>query len=170
MRQYAPASALLLGRAVSLPDMQALAAGVPGVRATTVDWRWNQTQQRPVVQVWYIGDAAIAGDVGQALRRLCDPTTPIAADVALPQPLTLSLDITIDARYLEDDVLPRIRAALMDSATGLLAPERIGIGRPLFRSRVFEAVLAVAATLVLAVVAFATAVRLYDGERLMRRR
>jgi predicted phage baseplate assembly protein len=144
MRQYAPASALLLGRAVSLPDMQALAAGVPGVRATTVDWRWNQTQQRPVVQVWYIGDAAIAGDVGQALRRLCDPTTPIAADVALPQPLTLSLDITIDARYLEDDVLPRIRAALMDSATGLLAPERIGIGRPLFRSRVFEAVLAVA--------------------------
>lgn len=146
LRQYAPASALLLGRAVSLPDMQAVAAGVPGVRAATVNWRWNQNQQRPVVQVWYIGDAAIAGDVGQALRRLTDPTTPIAVDVALPQPLTLSMDIAIDARYLEDDVLPQIRAALMDCATGLLAPERIGIGQPLFRSRVFEAVMAVEGT------------------------
>lgn len=143
LQDYAPQSALLLGRAVSMADMQAVAAGVPGVRAATVEWRWNQVQQRPVIQVWYIGDDNILTDVGQALRRLSDPTTPIGVEVARPHPLTLSIDVEIDERYLEDEVLPRMRAALMNNETGLLAPERIGIGRPLFRSRIFEAVMAV---------------------------
>ena len=31
----------------------------------------------------------------------------------------------------------------MDKKTGLLSPERIGIGQPLFRSRIFERVVAV---------------------------
>jgi hypothetical protein len=31
----------------------------------------------------------------------------------------------------------------MDKQTGLLSPEQIGIGRPLYRSRIFAAVLAV---------------------------
>ena len=143
LQDYAPQSALLLGRAVSMADMQAVAAGVPGVRAVTVEWRWNQVQQRPVIQVWYIGDDNIRTDVGQALRRLSDPTTPIGVEVAMPHPLTLSIDVEIDERYLEDEVLPRMRAALMNSETGLLVPERIGIGRPLFRSGIFEAVMAV---------------------------
>jgi hypothetical protein len=140
LRTYAPQSALLLGRAISLADMQAVAAGVPGVRAATVEWRWNQTRQRPVVQVWYIGDAAIKTEVGQKLRRLSDPTTPIAVEVATPIPLGLSLDVEIDERYLDTLVLPQIRAALLHPDTGLLAPERVGIGQPLFRSRIFEAV------------------------------
>jgi predicted phage baseplate assembly protein len=144
LQDYAPESALLLGRAVSMADMEAVAIGVPGVRAVAVEWRWNQVQQRPVIQVWYIGDDNILTDVGQALRRLSDPTTPIGVEVALPHPLTLSIDVEIDERYLEDEVLPRMRAALMNSETGLLVPERIGIGRPLFRSRIFEAVMAVA--------------------------
>jgi hypothetical protein len=36
-----------------------------------------------------------------------------------------------------------VRAALLNQDTGLLAPERIGIGKPLLRSRLFAAVLAV---------------------------
>jgi hypothetical protein len=143
LRDYAPQSALLLGRAVSIQDMQAVAAGVPGVRAVNTEWYWNETKQRPVIQVWYIGDENIKTDVGQALRRLADPGTPIAVEVAQPVPLTLLLDVEIDERYLEDDVLPQVRAALMDSRSGLLAPERIGIGAPLFRSRVFEVVMSV---------------------------
>lgn len=147
LRKYAPKSALLLGRAVSIDDMEAVAASVSGVRAVTVEWRWNGMKQRPVIQLLYIGDENIKKNVGQKLRRLSDPTTPIAVDVAIPIPITMSIDVEIDERYMEDDVLNRIRTALMDSETGLLSPVRIGIGKPLFRSRVFEAVMSIEGTL-----------------------
>ena len=147
MRKYTPKSALLLGRAVSVDDMEAAAASASGVRTVTAEWRWNGMKQRPVIQLWYIGDENIKKNVGQKLRRLSDPTTPIAVDVAIPIPITMSIDVEIDERYMEDDVLNKIRTALMDSETGLLLPERIGIGKPLFRSRVFEAVMSVEGTL-----------------------
>jgi hypothetical protein len=142
MRRYAPRSALLLGRAVSILDMEAVAAGAPGVRAVRAEWRWHPGQQRPVVQVWYIGraDAAI---ISQTLRRLSDRSGPISVEEAVGVPVQLSLDVEIDDRYMEADVLAAVRSKLMDKQTGLLSPEQIGIGRPLYRSRIFAAVLAV---------------------------
>jgi hypothetical protein len=144
---YAPRSALLLGRAISIPDMEVAAAGVGGVRTVRSEWRWNAVRQRPVVHVWYIGDAAIIGDVTKKLRGLSDGVTPIAVDEAIPVPSTLSLAIETDPRRIVDDVLNAVRSALMDKDTGLLAPEQIGIGLPLFRSRIFDAVLAVPGTI-----------------------
>lgn len=148
LRTYAPRSALLLGRAVSIQDMEVAAATVGGVRAVRAEWRWNQERQRPVVQIWYIGAAALAAKISQRVRSLSDPATPIEAAQAQPvlvlnSPVKLSIAIEIDPRRLEGDVLAAVRTALMDTTTGLLAPERIGIGLPLFRSRIFEAVLAV---------------------------
>jgi hypothetical protein len=143
LRTYAPRSALLLGRAVSVDDMQVVAAGAPGVRAATAEWRWSKDKQRPVVQIWYIGDANARTTVSQRLRRVSDSTTPIAVDVATPIVLRLAIDVEIDARYLDDVVLPQVRAALMDGELGVLAPARIGIGQPLFRSQVFAAALSV---------------------------
>jgi hypothetical protein len=143
LRTYAPRSALLLGRAVSIQDMEAAAATVGGVRAARVEWRWNQLRQRPVVQVWYIGASTVAATVSQKLRGLSDPATPIEVSQAQPTPVTLSISIEIDPRRFESDVLAAVRSALMDAETGLLAPERIGIGVALFRSRIFETVLEV---------------------------
>jgi hypothetical protein len=40
-------------------------------------------------------------------------------------------------------VLSAARTALMDVDTGLLPPERLGIGKPLFRSQLFEFLLRV---------------------------
>ena len=51
---------------------------------------------------------------------------------------TLSLQLTHDPKRFEDEVLSGARTALMDVEAGLLAPERLGIGKPLFRSRLFE--------------------------------
>lgn len=146
LRAYAPRSALLLGRAVSIQDMEVAAAGVSGVRAVAVEWRWQASQQRPAVQVWYIGQAGLESTVAQRLRRLSDPTVPIAVTRATGVPAQLALSLEIDARRVVDTVLAAVRSALTDTQTGLLAPEQIGIGRPLYRSRVFEAVLAVAGT------------------------
>ncbi len=141
LRTYAPRSALLLGRAISVADMEAAAASVGGVRAVRAEWRWNQLRQRPLVQIWYIGAAGVALTVSQKLRGLSDPTTPIAVDQAQAVLASMSISIEIDPRYLERDVLAAVRTALMDTELGLLDPEHIGIGVPLFRSRIFDAVL-----------------------------
>ncbi len=143
IRTLAPRSALLLGRAISLPDMQVAASGVPGVRAAGAEWNWSTVVQSAVVHVYYIGDTALKGSIFQRLRSLSDSTTPIHVDQATGIPVSLSLSIDVDPRRLEADVLSAVRTALMDSESGLLPPERIGIGRPVFRSQIFEAVLAV---------------------------
>jgi len=143
LRTYAPRSALLLGRAISIPDMEAAAAGVAGVRAVRAEWRWNESRQRPVVQIWYIGGSSVKDDIVAKLAGLGDTVTPVAVDEALPVASTLSLSIEIDPARIEADVLAAVRAALMDPVAGLLAPERVGIGLALMRSRIFEYTLAV---------------------------
>jgi hypothetical protein len=143
LRTYAPRSALLLGRAISLADMEAAAASVGGVRAVRCEWRWNIKRQRPLVEVYYIGAASVAQSVVKKLRGLSDSVTPIEVDQAAAILSTLSLDIEIDPRRLEADVISAVRSALMDPASGILAPEHVGIGLALFESRIFDAVLAV---------------------------
>jgi hypothetical protein len=143
IRSLAPRSALLLGRAVSIQDMEAAAARVPGVVAAMAEWRWEGRRQRPVVKVWYIGPSGLESTVSRRLRAISDPSTPIDVEVAAPLAPVLSIDVETDERYVAADVAVAVQAALLDEDLGLLANERIGIGRALFRSRVFEAVLAV---------------------------
>jgi hypothetical protein len=141
LRTYAPRSALLLGRAVSLADLEAATAGTGGVRAARAEWRWNMVRQRPVAQIYYIGDAALDAPITQKLRQLTEPETPIDVICATSLPSTLAVQLTINPSYLESKVLPQLRSLLMNPSAGLLAPERIGIGLALFRSRIFEFVL-----------------------------
>lgn len=143
LAKWAPRSALLLGRAVSLPDIEAAAATVGGVRAVSAEWRWNKDFQRPVIQLFYVGEVGLAAKVRQRLHGLMDPTVPIAVDLAQAVTKTLSIQIDVDARYLVEDVVKAVRAALWDAESGLLLPERAGIGKALFRSRIFELVLSV---------------------------
>src|SRR5262249_33878449 len=48
IRTLAPRSALLFGRAISLPDMQVAAVGVAGVRAASAEWNWSPVAQTAV--------------------------------------------------------------------------------------------------------------------------
>ncbi|MEP6714008.1 MAG: hypothetical protein ABJC09_00450 [Terriglobia bacterium] len=137
----APKSALLLGRAVSIDDMQVAAANIAGVRAVQAEWRWNMQNQRPVVQIWYVGEAGVQKNILQTLQNLSDPTTPFSVDEALPVSASLSISVETDPRRVAVDVATAVSAALMDKSTGLLSPERIGIGKTLFRSVIFETVL-----------------------------
>ncbi len=143
IRSLAPRSALLLGRAVSILDMEAAAAGMPGVIAAAAEWRWEGRRQRPVVKVFYIGPAGLEATVTRRLRAISDPSTPIDVEVAEALAALLAIDVETDERYLAQDVALAVQAALLDEDSGPLAAERIGIGRALFRSRVFEAVLRV---------------------------
>jgi hypothetical protein len=143
VRVYAPRSALLFGRAVSIKDMEALAAGQPGVQAVQAQWTWNAAMQQPGVQIWYIGPASIATALTQSLRAATAPSTPLTASPALAVPATLVLDLRVNRRYQTALVAAAVTARLTAPGTGLLSPERIGIGVPLFRSRILAEALAI---------------------------
>ena len=142
LRSQAPKSALLLGRIVSMQDFEEVVLSIPGTRAVQGEWRWHRQKQGPVVHIWYIGEEGLHSLIHQRLRLLSDPSTPIQVERALPEVITLSLQVEINERYLEKDVLVALRNALTNRETGLLAPENLGIGSPLYRSEIFAAVLA----------------------------
>jgi hypothetical protein len=143
LQKYAPRSALLLGRAVSLADLEAAAASYSGVRAATAEWRWSSALQVPAAHIWYLADGDLTQLILNQLRSLTQPDTPIQVERALPWAGILEIQLTHDPRRFEEDVLAAARIALMDDETGFLSPERLGIGKPLFRSRLFEFLLGV---------------------------
>jgi hypothetical protein len=144
IRGNAPKTALILGRVVSIQDMEAVAFSLPGVRAVQAEWRWNSEKLRPAAHIWYIGETGIEKTLTQRLRNLSDPTTSYQVQKATPIPAALTLDILVDPAYMVDQVISGIRQTLTNTQTGLLAPENLGIGRPLFRSKIFAEVLSVA--------------------------
>lgn len=146
LRTYAPRSALVLGRVVSMKDMEALAASFPGVRAVQTEWRWDNRKQRASAHIYYIGDPGLQASLSKRVRSYADPATPITVENAQAVPLFLSIDVAIKPRYTEDIVLRELRAMLTAATTGFLVPENIGIGLPLYRSKLFERVLNVEGT------------------------
>jgi hypothetical protein len=138
LQKFAPRSALMLGRAVSLADLEAATASYAGVRAVAAEWRWSSELQVPAAHVWYLADGDLTALILAYLRSLTQPNTPIQVERAVASVATLSIQLTHDPKRFEDDVLSDARTALMDVDTGLLPPERLGIGKPLFRSRLFE--------------------------------
>jgi hypothetical protein len=146
LRRNAPRSALILGRAVSMPDMEAVVLSIPGVRAAQIAWAWNGQTQSAGVSIWYIGDGDLEKTVKSRLEQVTDPGVAFTATPAQPAPAQLALALRLDPRYREPEVLTAVRAALLHPDTGLLSSQNIGIGKPLYRSKIYEAVLAVAGT------------------------
>jgi hypothetical protein len=143
LRKFGPRSALLLGRAVSLPDLEAAAASYSGVRAAAAEWRWSHTLQVPAAHVYYLADGDLTELILNKLRSLTQPDTPIQVERALATSARLSIQLVWDPKRFELDVLAAVRAALTNVDIGLLAPEILGIGKTLFRSQLFDAVLSV---------------------------
>jgi hypothetical protein len=143
IRTNAPGSALLLGRTVSIIDMEAAALSVPGVRAVQAEWRWHERKQTPVVQIYYIGEASIEEKILERLRSLSEPFTPFSVKRARGIKSHLVIDMEINKRYIVSEVKKNVQAALLGEEDGMLLPENIGIGRPLFRSRIFETVMSI---------------------------
>lgn len=133
----APQSSLLLGRAISIEDMAVVARSVAGVSFAHASWQWQDKQQRAMVCVWILADEATALPVKQKIRSLSHDNLPFSVEVIKPFELGLSLDVSIDDKYITENVLSDIYQILL-SDTGLLTPEKMGFGRALFRSQIFE--------------------------------
>jgi len=131
IRTYAPRQALFLGRAVSLLDYQAVVSAYPGVTTAQVAWTWGKRGQRAVVRVWYVGAESLEADIVARLQGVSDPNTPFEVGAAEAVPIDLALTVDVDPDHVAEDVEAAVAAAPADTSTGLLCPERIGIGRRL---------------------------------------
>ncbi|KAF0813720.1 hypothetical protein IGB42_02073 [Andreprevotia sp. IGB-42] len=146
---YAPRSALLLGRAISLADLEAAAAQAAGVRAVRVSWRWDEGGQRPAAVVNYIGDPQLKPAIKAKLRALSELDAPIQVEPALPQYASLSLAVQVHPDHVPATVVAAVLQALyaepdLPGSGGLLRAERLGPDGPVFLSQLVEAVMAVA--------------------------
>lgn len=131
LRELAPRSALLLGRAISIEDMEVAARLVPGVETARAEWAWDPRRLRPGVKVWIVGGAVTT--VEQRLRELTDPDTPITVAFATPVAKTFAIDLELDPRQVAETVLAAATDALLGE-DGWFRPARLGIDRPLLRS------------------------------------
>ena len=148
IRKAAPASALVLGRCVSLSDFSARVANFSGVRNSRVELAWDEAMLAAVVTVWYVpttpDDPHLAADIVGDLQKLSDPGTIIKAKQAEPVSLTLVIEIAVSKDYVATDVAAAARDALLDPDTGPLAISNIPIGSGgLSRSAIAAAVIAI---------------------------
>jgi len=143
LRQYAPQSVLTFGRAVSVYDYQALAAGAPGVDRAQAVWSWNAVNQQAGVTVYVAGEPNVAGSVQTLLNAAGDPNRPVSVQPATEIDITLTLDLIVKDGWDQDAIKAGVIAALCDPITGLFSPAKLGIGQVLFDSMIEAAVLSV---------------------------
>jgi uncharacterized phage protein gp47/JayE len=146
---YAPRSALLLGRAISLVDLEAAAVQAGGVRAARAAWRWDAKGLRPAAIVAYIGDAQLRPTLLAKLRALSEPDAPIVVEASAPQWATLHIGIAIHPDHDDAQVITAVQEALfaavgLPGSGGLLRAERLGPDGIVFLSHIVHAVMQVA--------------------------
>jgi hypothetical protein len=137
IRRNAPASALVLGRCVSLADYSARVAGIPGILNSKVEYAWDEASLTAGVKVWYVPNVPgtdMSKDIVANLRAMSEPGLVIRAAAATPVESALFINLEIDPGYLPADIESAVQAALLDPEKGLLAPENTPIGGPLSRS------------------------------------
>lgn len=150
IRRHAPASALVLGRCVSLADFAARTAMTAGVRSCKVEYAWDEPSQTAGIKVWYIPNdpgADLDEQIVADLQAMSEPGTPIRAEAAKPQERVLFLNLEIERDRVPADVESAVRAALLDPERGPLAVENTPIGGPLSRSLIVGAAKSIAGVL-----------------------
>jgi hypothetical protein len=73
MKTVAPKSALLMGRIVSIMDVEAAVGSVPGVIVFKVEWRWSETRQGALIHVYFTGESTVRSLILERLTAITDP-------------------------------------------------------------------------------------------------
>jgi hypothetical protein len=143
---------LTFGRAVSVFDYQAIAAGAPGVSMASAQWSWDSANQRAGVMVYVAGQPGIAASVQTLLTASGDPNRPVIVVPAIQIPVTLTLQLVVVAGVDIPTLESNVTTALCDPSAGVFSPPQISIGQALFDSnieaalQVIPGVIAVAAS------------------------
>jgi hypothetical protein len=136
LQTSATASALTLGRAVSLADFEALARSYAGVVNASSAWVWDERRQRAAVKIWIVasgGDPSADLALWLAAQSASDLIV-VAVQAGAAPFSTLSITLGVATAHNPESVRAAARAALFDPEAGLLAPRNQRIGGVLFRS------------------------------------
>jgi hypothetical protein len=136
LRQSAPATALTLGRAVSLADFEAMARAYSGVVNAASAWAWDIRRQRASATLWIITDSGDpSADLANYLAARAAPDLTVAVNLAGSAAFsTLAITLAYSDGYDPTLVRDAIETALFDNIKGFLAPRNQTIGGTLFRS------------------------------------
>ncbi|HKB32409.1 MAG TPA: hypothetical protein VKF16_00945 [Candidatus Dormibacteraeota bacterium] len=140
IRHLAPRSVLTFGRAISGDDYAAVAAAAPGVARAAASWEWDPAEQRPTVRVYVGDDGGALKSATSALRKQADPNRSFAVVPAVDCPALLLMVLRLDQSYVAETVIAQVRSTLLDR---VFAPGLIGLGEPLYRSRLEDIVCSV---------------------------
>jgi len=138
MRNAVPKSVMLLGRIISMLDVEAVVSSVPGVRATQVEWRWSKTRQGSMIHVYYIGELSLQSTIIGRLNAISDPSQVYQVEKAVDMPVKVIIDLSIDPAYNFDDLVTATSDCLINATNGLLSTGHIGIGKPIYRSQLYK--------------------------------
>jgi predicted phage baseplate assembly protein len=142
IRRFAPRSVMTFGRAISGDDYQVIAAQAPGVTRTQAVWSFDSDEQRSAVKI-FVGDDLAARDSAKvAIAATADPHRHVIIAAATPVPITLSLHLMIDPRFLAPDIVAAVTAAMLDDDRGVFGKRRLGIGAAVFDSQIDAACIA----------------------------
>jgi hypothetical protein len=143
IRTLAPQSVMTFGRAVSLDDYQAIAAGAPGVVQATADFVYDPIAQQLRVSLWVAGDDGAVAAVQTALADAADPNRPVDIIAAVPITAAISLTYARDPRNDDTTVQAGLTTALLDPDTGLFGANVVGIGQVFYDSQIYAACLSI---------------------------
>ncbi|MEM9332142.1 MAG: baseplate J/gp47 family protein [Pseudomonadota bacterium] len=136
IRKNAPAKVLAFGRAVSVQDFQALAAGFPGVINTAAGWAWHNRRQRAVVTIWVISDGGLDFDaLTEWLTGMAAEGTPVEVKLAEGIAKTLTASVLALPDHNSAAVKDAVKARLLDET---LAFNAMPIGGVLYRSQLVK--------------------------------
>ncbi len=143
LKQYAPQSVLTFGRAVSIFDYQAIAAGAPGVTQASAVWNWDGDNLTSGVTVYVTGSPNVATSVQTLLSASGDPNRPVQAVEAKPIDISITMQLIVGSSADQTTIQTAVTAVLCDPNTGIFAPAIGGIGQGIFNSAIEVACLGV---------------------------
>jgi hypothetical protein len=143
LRTSAPKSVLLFGHPVSAPDFEVLANLAPGVTKAVAEFLFIDTTKGAGIVITYIG-SALPQDIVGPLQAQAEPGLAIVAKPAVAVTTFFTIEVEVNSAYNPATVATNVTNALLDPVTGILAEINAPIGRPIYRSAIFDVVQQVA--------------------------
>ncbi len=146
LKAYAPNTGLLLGRTISLVDLEAAAHRVLGVEAVKGVFRWDSQRFEKRAVIYFIGDSQLQTSILASLINMSEPDAAIDVKPALAEDARLQLDLEVDANYVASDVITEVQQVLYRDpkpgvAGGVLHRVTLGPEGVIYFSQIMNAIL-----------------------------
>ncbi|HEY5960347.1 MAG TPA: hypothetical protein VIV60_27525 [Polyangiaceae bacterium] len=136
LRTAAPKSVLLFGHLVSAPDFEVMANQIGGVTRAVAEFLFIDSNKGAGIVVTYIGSCP-PEEIVSTLQLRAEPGLAIKAVPAYGTHGAFNAQVEIDKHYDKEVVAQKVKEAL---SRGPLATKNAPIGKPLYRSVIFDVI------------------------------